>query len=40
MEMLVAGDIAEARNMLQAISMMYGERLHEEPFETRDERKS
>ena len=40
MEMIVAGDIAEARNMLQAISMMYGRSgSDEEPFETRDERK-
>jgi hypothetical protein len=40
MEMIVAGDIAEAQNMLQAISMMYGRSgSDEEPFETRDERK-
>lgn len=40
MEMIVAGDIAEARNMLQAISIMYGRSgSDDEPFETRDERK-
>lgn len=40
MEMLVAGDIAEARNMLQAISIMYGRGgSEEEPFESRDERR-
>jgi hypothetical protein len=40
MEMIVAGDIAEAQNMLQAISIMYGRSSSdEEPFETRDERK-
>lgn len=40
MEMIVAGDIAEAQNMLQAISIMYGRPgSEEEPFETRDERK-
>ncbi len=40
MEMVVAGDIAEARNMLQAISIMYGRSgPDEEPFDTRDERR-
>lgn len=40
MEMIVAGDIAEAQNMLQAISIMYGRNgADEEPFETREERK-
>jgi hypothetical protein len=40
MEMIVAGDIAEAHNMLQAISIMYGRSgSDDEPFETRDERK-
>jgi hypothetical protein len=40
MEMIVAGDIAEAQNMLQAISIMYGrDGGEEEPFESRDERK-
>ena len=40
MEMIVAGDIAEAQNMLQAISIMYGRGgADEEPFESRDERK-
>jgi hypothetical protein len=40
MEMLVAGDIAEAQNMLQAIGIMYGRPgAEEEPFETREERK-
>jgi hypothetical protein len=40
MEMLVAGEIAEARNMLQAISIMYGHSgPDDEPFDTRDERK-
>jgi hypothetical protein len=40
MEMIVAGDIAEAQNMLQAISIMYGRNGgDEEPFETREERK-
>ena len=38
-EMMVAGDIAEAQNMLQAISIMYGRDGKEEPFESRDERK-
>ena len=38
-EMMVAGDIAEAQNMLQAISIMYGRDGEEEPFESRDERK-
>jgi hypothetical protein len=40
MEMIVAGDMAEAQNMLQAISIMYGrDGGEEEPFESRDERK-
>ena len=40
MEMIVAGDIAEAQNMLRAISIMYGrDGGEEEPFESRDERK-
>ena len=39
-EMMVAGDIAEAQNMLNAISIMYGRSgTEDEPFETRDERK-
>jgi hypothetical protein len=41
MEMLVAGEIAEARNMLEAISIMYGRGgSDEEPFDSRDERKT
>jgi hypothetical protein len=40
MEMIVAGDIAEAGNMLHAIGIMYGRGgSDDEPFETRDERK-
>jgi hypothetical protein len=40
MEMIVAGDIVEAQNMLHAIGMIYGRGgADEEPFETREERK-
>jgi hypothetical protein len=39
-EMIVAGDIAEGRNMLQAISIMYGRAgSDDEPFDSHDERR-
>ena len=39
-EMIVAGDIAEGRNMLQAISIMYGRGgSDDEPFDSHDERR-